>query len=103
MMKSFTVWLTYERGLWGRFTEAAFSPGSRGYVEEKLQGECCGRCCCRRAIQLRGTDPDAEGGGKWKSRQSPQIYLLPYLGIFPSRKEGGQVWVDIDFFFITHF
>lgn len=49
MMKSFTVWLTYERGLWGRLTEAAFSPGSRVTWKRSSRANAVGDACLRRA------------------------------------------------------
>ena len=49
MMKSFTAWLTYERGLRGRFTEAAFSPGSRVMWKRSSRANAVGDACPRRA------------------------------------------------------
>ena len=41
--------LTYERGLRGRFTEAAFSPGSRVTWKRSSRANAVGDACLRRA------------------------------------------------------
>lgn len=55
-MKPFTIWPTFDRDLRGRFKlRLLFLLVTQGYEEEKMQGQCCGRClpmAC--TIQLRG-------------------------------------------------
>ena len=99
MMKSFTVGLLMSGVFGGGSQRLHFLlvPGLRGR-------EAPGRMLWEMPAYgvhhsaTRGTDPDAEGGGKWKSRLSPQITVcFPAWGSF-LQERGGQVWVNIDFF-----